>query len=142
MKREPIAVYRENNRLWLRAKAKEQDVKALPHGIYYKVIHSGRIDDRSPLWKSMVTIHYTENTIDGRTTDTSRGRDPYTLRMIDLNAGLFIALQHMHVGDHWKLYVPYESGYGPFPVLGIRACSTLIYEVELLGVKETDEDIR
>lgn len=137
--REKIAVYRENNKRWLQDKAKEQDVKSLPWGVYYKVLRTGKPEERTPLWKSLVTIHYTESTIDGKTTDTSRGRDPYTIRMIDLNEGLYVALLHMHVGDHWALYVPYECGYGPYSILGIRAFSTLVYEVELLGVKETDE---
>lgn len=140
MKREPIALYRENNKRWLEAKAQEPGVRHLPLGIHYKVLRSGNPEARSPLWKSMVTIHYTESTIDGKTTDTSRGRDPYTMRLTDLNEGLFIALQYMHVGDHWALYVPYERGYGYAPILGIRGFSTLVYEVELLGVKETSED--
>lgn len=35
--------YIQANKDWLAAKAKEEDVKALPKGIYYKVISEGKM---------------------------------------------------------------------------------------------------
>ena len=48
--------------------------------------------------------------------------------------GWIVAMQPMHVGDQWKLYIPAEMGSGKFSQPGIPGGSTLIFEVELLGV--------
>lgn len=40
----------------------------------------------------------------------------------------------MHVGDKWELYLPAEVGYGKQWQEGIPSGSTLVFEVELLGV--------
>jgi FKBP-type peptidyl-prolyl cis-trans isomerase len=69
--------YIQANKDWLEAKAKEEDVKALPKGIYYKVLSEG---------------------------------------------------------NKWELYIPTEMGYGKFSQPGIPGGSTLIFEIELLGI--------
>jgi peptidylprolyl isomerase len=48
--------------------------------------------------------------------------------------GWQIALQQMRVGDRWMIYIPSELGYGNRPSGPIPACSTLIFDVELLNV--------
>ena len=48
--------------------------------------------------------------------------------------GWQLALQRMHVGDKWVVYIPYTMGYGNRTSGPIPAFSTLIFEVELLGI--------
>jgi peptidylprolyl isomerase len=48
--------------------------------------------------------------------------------------GWQIALQQMHAGDKWVIYIPYEMGYGSKACAGIPAFSTLVFEVELLSI--------
>ena len=43
-------------------------------------------------------------------------------------------MQQMHIGDKWELYIPAEMGYGKFSQPGILGGSTLIFEIELLGI--------
>ena len=57
---------REANKDWLEAKAKEEGVKALPKGIYYKVLSEGNQDSPKPTVRSIITAHYTGKTIDGK----------------------------------------------------------------------------
>ena len=52
----------------------------------------------------------------------------------DLIEGWIIAIQQMHIGDKWELYIPAEMGYGKFSQPGIPGGSTLIFEIELLGI--------
>jgi len=40
----------------------------------------------------------------------------------------------MHVGDKWTIYIPSEMGYGSKASGPIPANSTLLFEVELLGI--------
>lgn len=122
------------NREWLQAKATEPGVKPLDKGIYYKVIKSG--DKKSPMPNrgSVVTAHYVGKTINGKTFDSSRGGVPPAFRLRELIAGWIIALQQMHIGDKWEIYIPAEQGYGKMNQPGIPGGSTLIFEIELLGV--------
>ena len=61
------------NKAWLEAKAKEEGVKALPKGIYYKVLSEGNQDSKQPNVRSIITAHYTGRTINGKQFDSSRG---------------------------------------------------------------------
>lgn len=61
-----------SNRKWLEDKAKEEGVKALPKGIYYKVLKEGDTHGAQPQRRGIVTVHYTGWTIDGRKFDSSR----------------------------------------------------------------------
>ena len=99
--------YIEKNRQWLADKAQEAGVKPLPKGIYYKIIASGDKDGRKPSARSVVTAHYT---------------------------GWSIAMQQMHVGDRWEVYIPAEMAYGKLSQPGIPGGSTLIFDMELLSV--------
>jgi peptidylprolyl isomerase len=126
--------YAQTNIEWLEAKAQEEGVKALPRGIYYKVITEGKNDDKHPTPRSIVTAHYTGSTINGKQFDSSRGGTPIAFRLNELIEGWIIAMQQMCIGDKWELYIPAELGYGKFSQPGIPGNSTLIFEIELLGI--------
>lgn len=122
------------NKAWLEAKAKEDGVRPLPKGIYYKVISTGKIDGKHPTERSVVTVHYTGRTIDGKEFDSSLGGVPVAFRLNELIEGWIIAMQHMCMGDKWEIYIPAELGYGKYSQPGIPANSTLIFELELCSI--------
>lgn len=126
--------YIQANKDWLTAKASEEGVKALPKGIYYKVISEGNNDGKHPTPRSIITAHYTGWTINGKKFDSSRGGAPLAVRLCDLIDGWIIAMQQMCVGDKWEIYIPSEMGYGKFSQPGIPAGSTLIFEIELIAI--------
>lgn len=126
--------YIKANKDWLLEKAKEDGVKALPKGIYYKVLKSGNNDGKHPTPRSIVTVHYTGWTINGKKFDSSRAGVPVAFRLSELIEGWIIAIGQMCVGDKWEIYIPAELGYGKFSQPGIPGGSTLIFEIELFGV--------
>lgn len=126
--------YIDKNREWLRAKAAETGVLPLDKGVYYKVIKKGNAGGAVPNRGSVVTVHYTGRTINGKTFDSSRGGVASAFRLRDLIAGWNIALTQMHVGDRWEVYIPAEQGYGRFNQPGIPGGSTLVFDIELIGV--------
>ena len=73
-------------------------------------------------------------TFDGNQGVSCRGGAPLAIRLCDLIDGWIIALQQMCVGDKWEVYIPAEMGYGRFSQPGIPGGSTLIFEIELLGI--------
>lgn len=126
--------YAQANKAWLETKAKGDGVKQLPKGMYYKVISPGRNDGKHPSERSVVTVHYTGRTIDGKQFDSSLGGVPVAFRLNELIEGWIIAMQHMCVGDKWEIYIPAELGYGKYSQPGIPAYSTLIFELELCSI--------
>lgn len=125
--------YIQANKEWLKEKSLEEGVCALPKGIYYKVLAEGNQQSAVPMPRSIVTVHYSGKTINGRMFDQS-GDVPMACRLSDLIDGWIIALQRMHIGDRWEVYIPAEMGYGKFSQPGIPAGSTLIFEIELIGI--------
>ena len=75
------------NKLWLAEKAKEEGIKALPKGIYYKILASGVPNGKHPTVRSIITFHYTGWTINGKKFDTSRGGVASAYRLCDLIEG-------------------------------------------------------
>ena len=126
--------YAQANKAWIEEKAQEEGVKALPRCIYYKVLAEGRNDGKHPSPRSIVTAHYTGWTINGKKFDSSRGGAPLAIRLCDLIEGWIVAMQQMCVGDRWEVYIPAEMGYGKFSQPGIPGGSTLIFEIELIGI--------
>lgn len=126
--------YIQANKEWLEAKSKEEGVKALPKGVFYKVLAEGNAESPQPALRSIITAHYTGKTINGKVFDSSRGGVPLACRLCDLIEGWVIAMQQMHIGDKWEIYIPAEMGYGKFSQPGIPGGSTLIFEVELVGI--------
>ena len=46
--------------------------------------------------------------------------------------GFGTALMHMHKGDHWRVYIPYQLGYGSTGNNTIPGGSTLIFDLRLI----------
>lgn len=126
--------YVKKNKEWLAAKAQEPGVKPLDGGVYYKVLKTGDKKSPTPNRGSVVTAHYVGKTINGKTFDSSRGGVAPAFRLRDLIVGWIIALQQMHIGDKWEIYVPADKAYGNLNQPGIPGGSTLIFEIELFGI--------
>ena len=56
---------------------------------------------------------------------------PVTFCVSGLVDGFATALQYMHIGDYWRVYIPYWLGYGSTGSTSIPAYSTLIFDIEL-----------
>ncbi len=113
----------------------KEGVVTLPSGLQYKVLVKG--DGLSPKENSIVKVHYKGTTIDGKVFDSSYDRgEPAEFELNRVIKGWTEALQLMHVGDKWVLYIPPELGYGETGAGEvIEPNSLLIFEVELLEVK-------
>lgn len=122
------------NKKWLSEKSQENGVYTLDKGILYKPLNKSDYAAPVPHRNSVVVCHYTGRTINGKKFDSSRGGAPLAIRLRELIPGWIIALQQMHVGDKWEVYIPAEMGYGRSSQPGIPAGSTLIFEIELINV--------
>ena len=127
-------VYNQKNIQFLKDLSAEEGIQSLPCGIYYTVLQSGE-GKVSPTVRSIVSVHYKGYLIDGKEFDNSYKRNcPEAFRLCEVIDGWQLALQQMHVGDKWVIYIPSEMGYGSKASGPIPGFSTLIFEVELLGI--------
>lgn len=116
-------------------KAKE-GVVTTPSGLQYKIITKG--NGAIPADSSKVKVNYKGTLIDGTEFDSSYKRnEPATFRANQVIKGWTEALTMMPVGSKWELYIPYDLAYGTRETGGqIKPYSTLIFEVELLGIEK------
>ena len=121
-------------RAFLEENAKKEGVISLPSGLQYKVLKQG--DGVVPQATDKVKVHYEGRLIDGTVFDASskHGTEPATFRPDQVIKGWTEALTMMPVGSKWQLFIPQELGYGERAAGQIPPCSTLIFDVELVGI--------
>jgi FKBP-type peptidyl-prolyl cis-trans isomerase len=108
-----------------------------PSGLKYTKLVEGT--GATPRRGQTVTVHYTGTLENGVEFDSSRNRGKpadFRIGVGSVIQGWDEALMMMKVGDRWKLVVPSNLGYlqhGRPP--DIPGNATLIFDVELLGVK-------
>lgn len=133
---EKMAGIKKEGQAFLAINAKRKGVVTLPDGLQYEVIKAGT-DNTKPTINSKVKCHYHGTLINGTVFDSSVDRgEPITFNLNQVIKGWQEALQLMTVGSKWKLYIPSDLAYGDAasgPAIGPG--STLIFEVELLGIE-------
>ena len=113
-------------------KAKE-GVVTTPSGLQYKIITKG--PGEIPADTSKVKVNYRGTLIDG--TEFEQSKEPAIFRANQVIKGWTEAITMMPVGSKWELYIPQELAYGGRETGGkIQPFSTLIFEVELLGIEK------
>jgi len=114
--------------------ARQEGVISLPSGLQYKVLRTG--SGQSPGLTDMVILHYRGSLPDGREFDSSYAeKAPAAYRVDQVIAGWREALQRMHEGAHWELYIPPELAHNA----GTRETPgflPLIYQIELISVSK------
>ena len=99
----------------------------------YKVNTSGK--GKQPKATDTVSVNYKGSLMSGKVFDESHGM-PVTFPVNGVIPGWTEALQLMHEGDKWTLYVPAKLAYGEAsPSPEIPPNSLLIFDVELVSVK-------
>jgi FKBP-type peptidyl-prolyl cis-trans isomerase FklB len=113
----------------------KEGVKTTPSGLQYKVLKEG--SGTPPKETDMVETHYRGTLIDGKEFDSSYKRnEPTSFPVNRVIKGWTEALQLMKPGSKYQLFIPANLAYGERGAgQDIGPNETLIFEVELLGVK-------
>jgi FKBP-type peptidyl-prolyl cis-trans isomerase FklB len=119
---------------FLETNKQKPGITALPSGLQYEVITEGK--GIKPKATSKVTCHYHGTLIDGTVFDSSVHRgQAATFPLNRVIQGWTEGLQLMSVGSKWRFFIPPHLGYGERQTgAHIGPNSTLVFEVELLGV--------
>jgi len=113
----------------------KQGVITLSSGLQYKVLKTG--DGKKPTQADTVECQYQGTLVDGTEFDSSyRAGKPATFKVSQVISGWQEALKLMPVGSKWQLVVPPQLAYGERGAGAIGPNSTLIFEVELVSIKD------
>ena len=126
---------KEEGEKFLAENALREGVITTPSGLQYEVLKMGK--GKKPKATDKVKVHYHGTLTNGTVFDSSVDRnEPITFGLTQVIAGWTEALQLMPVGSKFKLYIPQQLGYGSQQAGSIPPYSTLIFEVELLGIEK------
>ncbi len=127
---------RKEGEAFLAENKKKEGVVTTDSGLQYLVLQEG--DGPNPKATDEVKVHYRGTVLDGTEFDSSYKRgEPISFRLNGVIAGWTEGLQLMKVGSKHRLFIPSDLAYGPEaqgPI--IQPDSTLIFEVELLGIEK------
>ena len=126
---------KEDGEAFLVANKEREGVKVTDSGLQYEVIKMGK--GKKPAATDRVKVHYHGTLIDGTVFDSSVERgEPIVFGLNQVIPGWTEGVQLMPVGSKFKFYIPQELGYGAQSAGTIPPYSTLIFEVELLGIEK------
>ncbi|MFM2482996.1 FKBP-type peptidyl-prolyl cis-trans isomerase [Celerinatantimonas sp. YJH-8] len=124
---------------FLAENAKKEGVVTTASGLQYQVLKEG--DGPQPKLTDTVTVNYKGTLINGKQFDSSYDRgQPATFPLNRVISGWSEGVQLMHVGGKYRLFIPSKLAYGDTGAGSIPANSTLIFDVELLSIKDQTAD--
>ncbi len=119
---------------YLEEAAAEEGAQLSESGLVYRTVQAG--DGPSPTATDTVKVHYHGTFPDGKVFDSSRDRgEPIEFPLDGVIPCWTEGVQKMKVGETARLVCPSDIAYGDAGRPGIPGGATLIFEVELLGIK-------
>ena len=122
---------------FLAANGKKPNVKTTATGLQYEVITEGKGAKPSPT--DVVKVNYKGSLLDGTEFDGSEQHGgPATFELTQMMSGWREGVTLMPVGSKYRFWIPAALGYGEQGTPGgpIPPNSTLVFEVELLGIEK------
>lgn len=125
---------REEGALFLISNREKEGVIETPSGLQYKIEKEG--EGVKPQATDTVNVHYHGCLLNGEVFDSSVLRnEPISFPLNQVIPGWTEGVQLMSVGSKYKFFIPADLAYGDAPVGTIPGGSTLIFDVELLGIQ-------
>lgn len=115
-------------------------VQFLPSGLGYEVIKAATGQTAKP--GQLAKFHYTLSSVSGQVMESSAGHEPLEGLVQEgaMIPGMVEALQKIPVGAKYKVYVPYQLAYGDEGGQGMPPAASLVFEIEMLEVKDAPKD--
>jgi FKBP-type peptidyl-prolyl cis-trans isomerase len=129
---------KKDGEAFLAQNKKKDGILTTASGLQYKIETKGT--GKTPTSNDTVVCHYRGTLINGDEFDSSYKRsEPMSFPVTGVIKGWTEALLLMPVGSKWKLFIPSELAYGERPRPNIPANSTLLFDIELISIKDPNE---
>ncbi len=125
----------EKGRLYMAENGKRPEVTTTESGLQYEVLTAGGTEKYDPAVHGeapTAEVMYKGTLVDGTVFDQSRQPVKFNIRQVI--PGFTEALKLMPVGAKWRVTIPANLAYGANGPGSIGPNSTLIFEMELLGL--------
>ena len=134
-KRKVVAdLNKEEGYKYLAENKKKDGIVTIENGLQYRIINEG-IGEK-PSDEDIVEIQYEGSLIDGKIfTSTYMKGEADIMPLKAFIPGMKEALKLMPVGSKWRLFIPPELAYGTRGAGIVEPNATVIYEIELLSIK-------
>jgi len=120
---------------FLQENQNKEGIQTTPSGLQFEILAKGD-GTQNPTASNTVTVHYHGTMLNGVVFDSSVERgSPLSFPLHRVIPGWTEGLQLMVVGDKFRFFIPPELAYGNNAAGKIEPGSTLIFEVELLGIE-------
>ncbi|EHQ29735.1 peptidylprolyl isomerase FKBP-type [Mucilaginibacter paludis DSM 18603] len=112
---------------------KKENVIVTPSGLQYQIIKLGKGEIPKP--EDVLTVNYKGELVNGLVFDNSYDRgQPVIVKINQVIKGWKEILQLMPFGSKFRVFIPYQLGYGVGGTNDIPPYSTLIFELELISL--------
>ena len=120
---------------FLEKNKKVDGVVVLDSGMQYKILTQG--NGKKPKKTDTVIAHYKGTLLNGSVFDSSYARNqPLTFGLNRVIRGWQEIIPMMPICSKWQVFIPYNLAYGAQGAgRTIKPYETLIFEIELMGVK-------
>ena len=133
------AIAIETGKAFLEENGKREGVITTESGLQYEILTDS--EGASPKPDDKVEVHYHGTLLDGTVFDSSVERgQPTAFQLNRVIPGWTEGLQLMSVGSKYRFTIPSELAYGQRATGKITPNSTLIFDVELLGITPFAEE--
>lgn len=138
MSDEEVLANRQAGIDFLAANKEVAGVMITQSGLQYTSLHQGS-GTVHPTVNDRVTVHYEGLLVDGSVFDSSVARgEPISFPLAKVIPGWKEGLALMVVGDKTRFFIPASLAYGENWAGDIPPSSTLIFDVELLGINDVN----
>lgn len=128
------AIIKKEGEEFLEKNKERKEVRTTENGLQIETLREGK--GANPLLSSTVSVYYTLSMVNGQVIESNADQpEPISFPLSNVIPGWQQGLQLMKKGGKYKLYVPYELGYGHQGTQGIQPYSALVFEIELVDFK-------
>ena len=117
--------------------AKEEGIKPLKNGVYYKEIKAGSGEPAKQ--GQYANIEYTGKLVNGTEFDKSKNATKFPVGVGFVVPGFDAALLAMPAGAEWEVYIPSDQGYGAQAKGEITPFSTLIFTIKVVSIEDAPQ---
>ena len=127
---------RAAEKAFLEKNKSREGIKITKSGLQYEILAKGD-SDQLPRPKDIIEIHYHGTLTDGTVFDSSLMRgQTMDIRLWDVIPGWVEGIKLMSPGDKYRFYIPSNLAYGSKGNGVIPRYTVLIFEIELVALKE------